>query len=144
MKITAKNKRAKRDYEIKNEFQAGISLLGSEIKSIRAGDVSMDSSFVSIVGKQAFLKNVSIKEYKFSSNSHDQLRDRPLLLNKSELRKLKKAKEEKGNSIVALAIGINKKGFAKVDIAIAKGRNKSDMREYEKEKDFKKLKKQYL
>lgn len=144
MKVISRNKRAKRDYEILDTFQAGISLLGSEIKSIRTGDVSMSSSFVNIVEKQALLKNVNIKEYDFSRDNHDPLRDRPLLLNKSELRKIRRAKEEKGNSIIALAIGINKRGFAKVDIAIARGRNKVDKREYEKQKDFKKLKKQYL
>lgn len=144
MKIISQNKRAKRDYEIQSEFDAGISLLGSEIKSIRNGDITVDSAFVGFDGKIPLMKNVNIGEYEFSNNSHDPLRDRPLLLNKAEIKKLMKSKEEKGLSIIVLSIYLSSKGIAKAKIAVAKGRNKSDKREYEKEKDFKKEKRQYM
>jgi SsrA-binding protein len=144
MKVIAKNKQAKRNYEILDTYQAGISLLGNEIKSIRRGNVSMDNSYVSVKGNIALLKGVNISALKESNDKIDTLRDRQLLLHKSELRKLRKASEEKGNSIVALAMGINNKGYAKVDIAVARGLKKADKREKEKQKDFNKLKKAYL
>jgi SsrA-binding protein len=144
MKVIARNKQAKRNYEILDTYQAGISLLGNEIKSIRRGNVSMDNSYVSVKGNIALLKGVNISALKESNDKIDTLRDRQLLLHKSELRKLRKASEEKGNSIVALAMGINNKGYAKVDIAVARGLKKADKREKEKQKDFNKLKKAYL
>ena len=144
MKVVAKNKQAKRNYEILETFQAGISLLGYEIKSIRKGSVSMDNSYVSVKGNIVTLKGVNITEFKNASIKIDPLRDRQLLLHKHEIRKLRKASDEKGNTIVALAIGINNKGYAKVDIAVARGLNKADKREKKKQQDFSKLKKAYL
>ena len=144
MKVVAKNKQAKRNYEILETFQAGISLLSYEIKSIRKGSVSMDNSYVSVKGNVVTLKGVNITEFKNATIKIDPLRDRQLLLHKHEIRKLRKASDEKGNTIVALAMGINKKGYAKVDIAIARGYNKADKREKKKQQDFTKLKKVYL
>jgi SsrA-binding protein len=144
MKVLAKNKQAKRNYEILEEYQAGISLLGSEIKSNRLRNIAMDNSYVSIYKNTAILKGVNITEAKNTTTNIDPLRDRQLLLHKSEIRKIKKLKEEKGYSIIALCMGINKKGYAKVDIAVAKGLKKQDKRELNKNRDFNKIKKEFL
>ena len=95
MKVIARNKQAKRNYEILDTFQAGISLLGPEIKSIRNHNVAMDNSYVSLRGNIALLKGVNISEFSNSSEKIDPLRDRQLLLHKSEIRKIRKLKEEK-------------------------------------------------
>jgi len=105
MKVIAKNKYAKRNYEILDTFQAGISLLGPEIKSIRNHDVSLDNSFVSIRGNVVTLKGANIAQYKNAHTKIDPLRDRQLLLKKSEIRKIRKALEEKGYTVVTLSLG---------------------------------------
>ena len=144
MKVIARNKQAKRNYEILDTYQAGISLLGAEIKSIRNGNIAMDNSYASIKGTTVFLKGVNISEWKNATEKIDPLRDRQLLLHKSEIRKIKRQIEEKGNSLVALAIGINNKGYAKVDIAVARGLKKHDKREKKKQEDFSRMKKELL
>ena len=144
MKVLARNKQAKRNYEILEEYQAGISLLGSEIRSIRLRNIAMDNAYVSIKGNVATLKGVNITEHKNTQTNIDPLRDRQLLLHKSELRKIRKQKEEKGYSVIALSLGINNKGYAKIDIAVARGLKKQDKRENNKKKDFNKIKKDLL
>lgn len=144
MKIVAKNRTARKDYELLDVYQAGISLLGQEIKSIRLGNISLDGSFVSIKGRDVFLKGMNISEYKFSNiDKPDPLRDRRLLLHRHEIRKLRKFTEQKGYSVVPISIGINKKGYAKVDIAVAKSITKRDKREINKKKEFVKERKLY-
>ena len=144
MKVISRNKKASFNYELLDEYQAGISLLGSEIKSVRLGKVSMDGSYVSIDSKGAWLKQVNIEKYEFSQDNHDPLRNRQLLLKKSELKKLRRSLEEKGFSIVPTAIGISKRGHAKVDIAVAKGKTKADKRETIKAREFDRKKKELL
>jgi SsrA-binding protein len=110
MKVIARNKQAKRNYEILDTFQAGISLLGPEIKSIRNYEVSLDNSFISVKGNIVTLKGVNISPYKNAHTQIDPLRDRQLLFRKSEIRKIRKALDEKGYTVVTLALGINNKG----------------------------------
>ena len=118
-------------------FTAGIVLSGTEIKSIRAGKASLVDSYRYFVGGELFVRNMNVAEYWWGSyNRHDPKRDRKLLLNKRELRKLQRATREKGMTIVAIKIFISEKGYAKLDIALARGKREFDKRESIKEKDM--------
>jgi len=136
--INIKNKRASFEYEFIETFTAGIQLTGTEIKSIRAGKASIIEGYCFINKGELFIKNMYIAEYdKGSYNNHDPKRDRKLLLNRSELDKLEKKKKDVGLTIVPLKVFINKNGFAKMDIALAKGKKLHDKREDLKGKDAK-------
>jgi SsrA-binding protein len=135
VKTVVRNKKAYFNYFIKDTYQAGISLVGSEVKSIRAGHISLDESFVSIYNGEAFLKNAYIKPYDKSTNfSPDARRDRKLLLNKKEIVKLKKKIQEKGFTIVATKVYFVD-ALIKVQIALAKGKHTYDKRNALKQKD---------
>lgn len=135
--VEIKNRRASFDYEFVERFTAGIVLSGTEIKSIRAGKASLVDSYCYFVGKELFVRNMNVAEYWWGSyNRHDPKRDRKLLLNKRELRKLQRATREKGMTIVAIKIFISEKGYAKLDIALARGKREFDKRESIKEKDM--------
>lgn len=137
MKIIQKNKKATFDYEILDEFKAGLMLLGSEIKSIRKGNVNLKGSYVSIQNGRAFLKGAHISRYPFDSNTdYDPFRDRELLLNKSELHKIENQLNNQGVTVVALAIGLDGK-YAKVKIGVARGKKKHDKRETIKKREVK-------
>lgn len=136
--ISIKNKRASFEYEFIETFTAGIQLTGTEIKSIRAGKASIIEGYCFITKGELFIKNMYIAEYdKGSYNNHDPKRDRKLLLNRSELDKLEKKKKDVGLTIVPLKVFINKNGFAKMDIALAKGKKLHDKRDDLKSKDAK-------
>ncbi len=132
-----KNRRAFYDYEIGDVYEAGISLLGSEIKSIRHGHVTLKGSFVSIQGGEAFWKNGSIQPWEHMNTiaGYAEQRDRKLLLHKKELKKLEKAMEEKGFTIIPLALFLVG-GYAKLEIAVAKGKKQYDKRHALKVKDI--------
>ena len=135
--VEIKNRRASFDYEFVERFTAGIVLTGTEIKSIRAGKASLVDSYCYFVGNELFVRNMNVAEYWWGSyNRHDPKRDRKLLLNKRELRKLQRATREKGMTIVAIKIFISEKGYAKLDIALARGKREFDKRESIKEKDM--------
>ena len=135
--VEIKNRRASFDYEFVERFTAGIVLSGTEIKSIRAGKASLVDSYCYFVGGELFVRNMNVAEYWWGSyNRHDPKRDRKLLLNKRELRKLQRATREKGMTIVAIKIFISEKGYAKLDIALARGKREFDKREFIKEKDM--------
>ena len=135
--VEIKNRRASFDYEFVERFTAGIVLSGTEIKSIRAGKASLVDSYCYFVGNELFVRNMNVAEYWWGSyNRHDPKRDRKLLLNKRELRKLQRATREKGMTIVAIKIFISEKGYAKLDIALARGKREFDKRESIKEKDM--------
>ena len=135
--VEIKNRRASFDYEFVERFTAGIVLSGTEIKSIRAGKASLVDSYCYFVGGELFVRNMNVAEYWWGSyNRHDPKRDRKLLLNKRELRKLQRATREKGMTIVAIKIFISEKGYAKLDIALARGKREFDKRESIKEKDM--------
>lgn len=136
--IEIKNKRASFDYEFIERFTAGIVLCGTEIKSIRAGKASLVDSYCYFVDGELYVRNMNVAEYWWGSyNRHDPRRDRKLLLNKRELRKLQRATREKGLTIVAVKLFISEKGYAKLDIALARGKREFDKRESIKEKDMK-------
>lgn len=134
--IYIKNKRVYFDYHILEEFTAGIKLLGTEIKSIREGKVNLTDSFCSFIDGFLYVRNLHISEYSHGSfYNHEAKRDRILLLNKKELKKLKFRSEEKGLTIATIAIFISERGFAKLKIGLAQGKKTFDKRETLKDKD---------
>jgi len=136
--IIIKNKRASFDFELMDFFTAGIVLTGTEIKSIRLGKASLSDSYCILVEGELWAKGIQISEYFFGSYSnHVPRRDRKLLLNKKELRKLTRLTKETGFTIVPTKLFINEKGLAKLDIAVAKGKKTYDKRETLREKDDK-------
>ena len=136
-KIEIKNKKASFEYEFIERFVAGIVLSGTEIKSIRAGKASLVDSYCYFSGTELYVKNMNVAEYWWGSyNRHDPRRDRKLLLTKKELRKLARAVKEKGLTIVPVKLFIADNGYAKLDIALARGKREFDKRESIKEKDM--------
>lgn len=134
--INIKNRRASFDYEFIEKFTAGIVLLGTEIKSIRLGKVSMNDAYCYFTGEELLIKNLSISEYDFGTcNNHEARRERKLLLTKKELRKLDRKIKETGLTIVPIRLFINDKGLAKLEIALARGKANYDKRQTLKEKD---------
>ncbi|MDQ7949217.1 MAG: SsrA-binding protein SmpB [Pedobacter sp.] len=136
--VQIKNKRAYFDYHILDSYVAGIALLGTEIKAIRQGKANMTDAFCMFVGNQLYVRNLHISEYSHSSfRHHDIKRDRVLLLQKRELKKLRVKGEEKGFTIVPLRIFTNERGFAKMEIALAQGKKEFDKRDSIKERESK-------
>ncbi len=137
-KINIRNKRASFEFEFIETFTAGIQLFGTEIKSIRAGKTSLVDSFCYFNRNELYVKGMHISEYKFGSYyNHEEKRERKLLLNRKELDKLDRKTKESGLTIVPLKIFLNPKGFAKMDIAICRGKKHYDKRESLKQKDHK-------
>lgn len=134
--INIKNKRASFDYEFVDTYTAGIVLTGTEIKSIRMGKASLVDTFCYFIRGELWVKNMHIAEYFYGSyNNHTARRDRKLLLNRKELRKLERDLQAPGFTIVPTRLFINEKGLAKLVIALAKGKKQFDKRETLKEKD---------
>jgi SsrA-binding protein len=132
------NRRAGYEYEILETFEAGLSLLGTEIKSLRGNGGSLQDAYVDIRGGEAILVNASIAPYAQGNiHNHEERRERKLLLNRSELARLYKAKAEKGLTIIVLSIYLSKKGWAKAKIAVARGKKEHDKREAIKEREVK-------
>jgi len=131
-----KNRKAYFDYTILKEIEAGIELVGTEIKSVRKGSVDLKDSFVTIKNNEAYLLNVYIAKYENGNQfNHDERRTRKLLLHKEEIKRLKEEKETEGISIVPLKMYI-KNNHAKILIAIAKGKKLYDKREAIKKRDL--------
>lgn len=136
-KIEIRNKKASFEYEFLENYTAGIVLTGTEIKSIRAGKASLVDSYCYFSGGELYVKNMHIAEYWWGTfNRHDPKRDRKLLLTRKELRKLSRAVKEKGLTIVTRRLFISETGYAKLDIALARGKKEYDKRESIKEKDL--------
>ena len=136
--IEIKNKKIYYEYFIVEEFEAGIALLGTEIKSIKAGNANLTDAYCFFKGTELFLKNAFIAEYKYGNQqNHPERRERKLLLKKQELKKLKRKLDEKGFTIVPIAIFVNERGIAKVQIGLAKGKKAYDKRASIREKDQK-------
>jgi SsrA-binding protein len=134
--ISIKNKKAAFEYFLLEEFDAGIVLTGTEIKSIREGKASFVDSFCEFHNGELFVKNLHISEYTMGTHyNHDPKRDRKLLLNARELKKLQSKTREKGLTIIPFLLYINDKGLAKLKIALAKGKHSYDKRETLKKKD---------
>lgn len=137
-KIYIKNKKAYFEYYILDKYTAGIKLLGTEIKSIREGKANLNDAYCTFIKGQLYVLNLHISEYSFGSfYNHEAKRDRILLLNKKELKKLDTKGEEKGFTIVPLALFISERGFAKLEIGLAQGKKIYDKRETMKERDTK-------
>lgn len=138
-KINIQNKKARFDFEILNKFTAGIQLTGTEIKSIRQSKARITESFCEFNDRgELFIVNMYIEEYAFGHHfNHNSTTERKLLLNKRELRNLKKDVDTKGNTIVPLRLFLNENGWAKLDIALAKGKKTHDKRETIKDRDNK-------
>ncbi len=136
--ISIKNKRATFDYEIIEDWTAGIVLTGTEIKSLRLGKASLVDSYCYFSDGELWIRGLNISLYHWGTyNNHQPKRDRKLLLNRKELAKLERASQDVGLTIVALRLFINERGLAKVVIGLARGRKSFDKREYLKEKDAK-------
>lgn len=137
--ITIKNKKASHEYFFLDTYIAGIQLVGVEIKSIRQGRVNMTESYCVFHRGELYLKNTHISPYENAGYVKiDPLRDRKLLLNKNELRKLSEGVERKGLTIVPTKMFINEKGLCKVEVCLCQGKKTYDKRETLKEKDIKK------
>lgn len=137
-RINIKNKKAVYEYEFLETFTAGIQLTGTEIKSIRNGKASIVEGYCYVRNNEVYIKNMYIAEYEQGNyNNHEPKRDRKLLLNKQEISKLIRKKKDVGLTIIPLRLFINKNGFAKLDIALAKGKKLHDKRESIKQKDVK-------
>jgi SsrA-binding protein len=135
-KIDIKNKRAKFEFEFLETFTAGLQLYGTEIKSIRNNKASITEAYGLIVKNELFLRNMYIADYENGSHyNHESKRDRKLLLNKVELTKLQKKLKNKGLTIVPIKLFISNNGWAKINIALAKGKKIHDKREDLKSKD---------
>lgn len=134
--ILIKNRKAFFNYQITDKYIAGIMLLGTEIKSIRESAVNLSNSFCSIENDNIMVKGMRISEYLHGNiNNHDPLRDRKLLLNKNEIRQIKKKVFEKKLSIIPTKLFVNKRGFAKVELGLGKGKKEYDKRETIKKRD---------
>lgn len=135
--IQIKNRRASFDYEFIETFQAGIVLTGTEIKSIRAGKASLVESYCYFSGNELYVKNMHVAEYWWGSwEQHDPKRDRKLLLTRKELGKLRRAVKEKGYTIIAVKLYIADNGYAKLLIALGRGKKEYDKRAAIREKDL--------
>ena len=137
--INIQNKKARFEYEILDKYTAGIQLTGTEIKSIRQSKARITESFCEFNERgELFVINMYIEEYAFGHHyNHNPKSERRLLLNKQELKKLAKEVEAKGNTIVPLRLFINENGWAKLEIALAKGKKTHDKRQTIKDRDSK-------
>lgn len=137
MSVVVKNRKAFHDYFIEDRFEAGLVLLGTEIKSIRQGKVQLKDAYISIINNEAFIKGMHIAQYDQGNRfNHDETRERKLLLHAHEIQKLQKATQLQGYTIVPLAMHLSK-GRAKLEIAMAKGKHLYDKRQVEKERSMK-------
>ena len=136
--VNIKNRRATFDYAILDRYTAGIQLYGTEIKSIRESKASLADTYCQFVGNELWVKQMNIAEYRFGSYSnHESRRDRKILLQRKELRKLQRQTKETGKSIIPLRLYINEKGLAKLEIALCQGKHEYDKRQAIKERDDK-------
>lgn len=148
MAVLARNKKAFHDYFVEDRYEAGIELIGTEVKSIKAGKVSIKESFVRIIKDEVFIMNMNVTPYEFG-NIHNQpeKRVRKLLLNRKEISRIASKIKEQGYTIVPLSV-YTKQRLVKVEIGVAKGKKSYDKRETLKrkdmERDMKKAQKSFL
>jgi len=128
-KVVARNRRARRDYTVEETYEAGIALTGSEVKSLRAGRVSLDEAYAKVEEGEVWLHGMHIAPYEPSSYyGHDPERPRKLLLKRREIARLTGKVTRTGYTLVPLSLYFNERGYAKVELALAKGRTKADKR----------------
>ena len=137
MKVVATNKKAYHNYEIFDSYEAGISLLGSEVKSIREGKISLKEGYAEIKGGEVYLLNCNISPYAPANRfNHEPQRERKLLLHRRQIKRLIGKTKEKGFTLVPTKVLINDKGKVKVEIALAKGKRAYQKKEAIKERDL--------
>jgi len=130
MKVIAKNKKAQREYFIEDKFEAGIVLVGTEVKSIRGGKVNLSDSHGKIINGELWLQSLHIAPYDLGNRfNHDPFRPRKLLIKKSEMRKLITKVKEKGYSLVPLELYLNDNGLVKILMALVRGKKMHDRRD---------------
>ncbi|MGL5050287.1 MAG: SsrA-binding protein SmpB [Fusobacteriaceae bacterium] len=135
--ILANNKKAFFDYFVEDRYEAGIELIGSEVKSIKAGQTGIKEAFIRIINNEIFIMGMSITPWKFGSvYNPEEKRVRKLLLNRSEIAKIHEKVSQKGYTIVPLNIHLSK-GYVKVEIALARGKKNYDKRDDVAKKDQK-------
>jgi SsrA-binding protein len=136
--VISKNKKSQFLYEIIEEFEAGILLTGSEIKSIRQGKINFVDSYCIFIGRELFIRGLHIAEYTHGGYAnHEPVHDRKLLLNRGELNRIQKKVKEKGFTIIPISCFLTDKGWAKLLIGVARGKKVFDKRESIKKKDNK-------
>jgi SsrA-binding protein len=136
-KTVAENRRARYDYYIEDKFEAGIMLTGTEVKSLRFGEGSIAESYAEIRAGECWLVNSNVPEFSHGNrHNHEPKRPRKLLLKEREIARLHGAVERKGMTLVPLSIYFNSRGRAKVELALAKGKNAADKRQTTKDRDW--------
>jgi len=137
-KTVAENRRARFDYFIDDTMEAGIALTGTEVKSLRFGEGSIAESYAEVRGNEVWLVNANVPEFSHGNRfNHEPKRPRKLLLHEREIAKLTGAVERKGMTLVPLSVYFNGRGRAKVELALARGKNNADKRETVKQRDWK-------
>ncbi len=138
MKLISQNKKARHDYFIEETYEAGIKLMGSEIKSIRLGKINLSDAYVTFKDGEAYVLNMHISKYDYSNRyNHEETRTRKILLHKNEILKLFSKTREQGYAVIPLKVYL-KDGLAKMEIGLAKGKKDYDKRQTLKEKDAQK------
>lgn len=137
-KTVAENRRARYDYHIDETFEAGIALTGTEVKSLRFGEGSIAESYAEVKDGQVWLINSNVPEFSHGNrHNHEPKRPRKLLLHEREIARLHGAVERKGMTLVPLSVYFNSRGRAKVELALAKGKQTHDKRQATKDRDWK-------
>lgn len=145
IKVVADNRRARFDYELLQKFEAGIALTGSEVKSLRVGHINLGEAYAAMKGTELYLFNSNVPEYREANRfNHEPKRPRKLLLHAQEIKRLAGGVLRDGLTIVPIKMFFNPRGKVKVDIALAKGKNKGDKRETIKERDWNREKSRVL
>ena len=140
-KLVAENRKARFNYDIEEKLEAGIALMGSEVKSLRAGKANIADSYAASEGGELYLINAHIAEYTQAGRSgHAPTRRRKLLLHRKEIGRLAGAIQREGMTVVPLKLYFNKRGIAKVELGLAKGKKLHDKRETEKKRDWERQK----
>ncbi len=138
MTTIIQNRKANFEYHVLDRYTAGIQLMGTEVKSIKEAKASISEAYCHIINGEVFLMGMHVSKYKqIMHTDHEPVRERKLLLNKKEIEKLQKALNEKGLTIIPLAIKLSDSGFIKIEIGVAKGKKSFDKRNSIKEKDLK-------
>ena len=136
MRVITRNRKAFREYEIIQRMEAGIVLHGNEVKSVRAGKVSIQEAYAGIEDREVFIYNMTISPYEKESYHTDPKRKRKLLLHKKEIKRLIGKVKERGFTLVPLSVYINDRGYVKIELALAKGKKIYEKRERIKRREM--------
>ncbi len=136
--VEIRNRKATFQYFLHQTYTAGMVLLGTEVRSVRLGQASMNDAYCVIEGGEVYIRNLHIAEYKMGTdNNHEPLRKRKLLLKSEEIRKIERKIKEKGHTLIPVRLFISDRGFVKMDVAVASGKKSFDKRDSIKQKDNK-------